>query len=100
MITNDCIGNYMFLADHNPCHLNTALSSSFEHYSDEEILVIDDQDLISREQEDDQSSSRGTIMDDQEFFVDQHVSDLLFQRLGGSLHGIIHFRELERFQIF
>ena len=30
IITNDCIENYMFLVDHNPCHLNIALSSSTE----------------------------------------------------------------------
>jgi hypothetical protein len=35
MITNDCIENYMFLADHNPCHLNIALSSSAEDFSEE-----------------------------------------------------------------
>jgi hypothetical protein len=35
MITNDCIENYMFLADHNPCHLNIALSSSAEDCSEE-----------------------------------------------------------------
>jgi hypothetical protein len=35
MITNDCIENYMFLVDHNPCHLNIALSSSTEDCSEE-----------------------------------------------------------------
>jgi hypothetical protein len=28
VVTDDCIDNYMFLVDHNPCHLNTALSLS------------------------------------------------------------------------
>jgi len=51
MVTDDCIDNYMFLADYNPCHLNTALSSSSEHYSEEEVVVFDDHKLISREQE-------------------------------------------------
>jgi hypothetical protein len=98
MITDDCIGNYMFLADHNPCDLNTALSSSSEHFSEEEVVVIDDHKLISREQESHQSSSREAVMVEQVFFLDQHVSDLQFQRSSGSLHGIIHFRELESFR--
>jgi hypothetical protein len=81
MVTNDCIGNYMFLDDHSPCHLRIAPSSSAEHYSDEEIVVFDDHKLISREPESDHSSSKGTIMAEQEFFVDQHVFDLPFKYL-------------------
>ena len=53
MITNDCIENYMFLADHNPCHLNIALSSFSESFSEEKVVMIDDQDLIIRELEGD-----------------------------------------------
>jgi hypothetical protein len=79
MITDDYIGNCMFLVDHDPCHLNTALSSSSEHYSNEEIVVFNDHKLISKEQEDYHSSSRGTIMVEQEFSVDQHFSDLGFK---------------------
>ena len=32
MITNDCIDNYIFRADHNLCHSNISLSSSLEHF--------------------------------------------------------------------
>jgi hypothetical protein len=45
-IVDDCIDNYMFVANHNPYDLNTVLSLSSEHYSEEEVVVIDDQDLI------------------------------------------------------
>ena len=79
MITDDYIGNYMFLADPNPFDVNHVSLSSCEHYYDEEIVVFDDHKLISREPESDQSSSRGTVMAEQEFFVDQHVFDLLFK---------------------
>ena len=69
----------MFLDDHSPFHLNVALYLSSEHYFDEEIVVFDDHKLISREPESDNSSSRGTVMDEQLFFEDQHVYDLLFK---------------------
>jgi len=73
------MGNYMFLADHNFCHLNTAISSSSEHYSEEEVVVFDDHKLISREQEGHKSCSRGTIINVQLFPKDQQVSDLSFK---------------------
>jgi hypothetical protein len=70
MMTDDCIINYMFSADPNPCDGNLVLLSSCEHYSDNEIEVFDDRKLISRGQEDDQSSCRGTIMAEQEAAID------------------------------
>ena len=51
MITDDCIGNYMFSTDLYSYDVNPILSSYYEHYSQKEILMIDDQDLIVREQE-------------------------------------------------
>ena len=51
MITDDCIGNYMFSIDFYSYYVNPVLSSNCEHYSQKEILMIDDQDLIIREQE-------------------------------------------------
>jgi hypothetical protein len=86
MMTDDCIRNYMFLADPNPCDGNPVLLSSCEHYSDKEIVIFDDHELISRGQEDDQSSCRGTVMAEQEAAIDvqlfpekQHVSYLPFK---------------------
>jgi hypothetical protein len=40
MMTDDCIINYMFLADPNPCDGNPVLLSSCEHYSDNEIVFL------------------------------------------------------------
>ena len=51
MITDDCIGNYMFSTDLYSYDVNPILSSYCEHYSQKGILMIDDQDLIIREQE-------------------------------------------------
>ena len=51
MITDDCIGNYMFSTDFYSYDVNLVLSSDCEHYSQKEILMIDDQDLIIKEQE-------------------------------------------------
>jgi hypothetical protein len=79
VVTNDCIDNYMFLTDHNPCHLNIALSLSFEHYSEEEVVLIDDQDLITIELEGHQFSNKETVMIEQVFSMDHHVYDLGFK---------------------
>ena len=62
MVTNDCIGNYMFLADQNSYDIKPILSSSFVHLFEEEVTMIDDQYLITRKQEGHQFSNRGTVM--------------------------------------
>ena len=49
MITNDCIGNYMFSTNLYSYDVKPVLSSYCEHYSQKEILMIDDEDLIIRE---------------------------------------------------
>jgi hypothetical protein len=86
MITNDYTGNYMFLVDQNAYDVKPILSSSCVHLSEKEVTIIDDQSLISRGQEDDQSSCRETIMAEQEVTMDmqlfpeeQHVSYFLFK---------------------
>jgi hypothetical protein len=86
MMTDDCIINYMFSAEPNPCDGNLVLLSSCQHYSDNEIVVFDDHELISKGQEDDHSSCRGTVMAEQEVTMDmqlfpekQHVSYFLFK---------------------
>ena len=63
MITNDCIGNYMFLADPYPYDVNHVLLSSCNHYAAEKFEIFDDHKLILREQEGHQFSSRGTSID-------------------------------------
>lgn len=80
-IVDDCIDNYMFLIDQNPYDVNPVLSSSCEHYSKEEVVMIDDEDLIIREQEGHQFSSREAVMFEQGFSMDQHVYDLSFKDL-------------------
>jgi len=51
VVTNDCIGNYMFLADHNPFHLSTSLSSYYDHdFEERQISIFDDHKLLSRDQ--------------------------------------------------
>ena len=46
MITDDCIGNYMFSTDLYSYDVNPVLSSYCEHYSQKGILMIDDQYLV------------------------------------------------------
>ena len=70
MITEDCIGNYMFLTDPYSYDFSTVLSSSSEHFSEEKVVMIDDQNLSSRKKEGCQSSSRGTVMVEQEAAID------------------------------
>jgi hypothetical protein len=80
MKTEDCIRDYMFLADLSSCDENPIWLSSCEHYSDEEIVVFDDYELVSREPEDDLSSFREIVMVEQVFSIEeQHVSYLLFK---------------------
>ena len=62
MVTNDCIGNYMFLAYQNSYDIKIVLSSFFLHLSEDEVTMIDDKSLITRKQEGHQSSNRGTVM--------------------------------------
>ena len=56
MVTDNYIGNYMFSVDQNSYDVKHVLSSYFVHLSKEEVTIIDDQSLISKGQEDDQSS--------------------------------------------
>ena len=62
MITDDCIGNYMFSTNIYSYDVNLVLSSYYEHYSQKEILMIADQDLIIREQEGHQFFSREAVI--------------------------------------
>jgi hypothetical protein len=91
-VTDDCIDNYMFLADHNQYALNPTLSLSCDHYSEEGVVATDDQDLIIRELEGYQFSRKEAFMDEQLFSVDQYVSDLGFKDLVAALYGVIYFR--------
>ena len=36
-VADDCLDNYTFLADHNQCVLNTALSLFYDHLYEEEV---------------------------------------------------------------
>jgi hypothetical protein len=70
----------MFLDDHNPCHLNTSLSSSYDHdYEERQISIFYDHKLLSREQEIHQYFSKEVFMVEQVFSCDQHVYDLSFK---------------------
>ena len=62
IINDDCIGNYMFSTDLYPYDENPVSSSYCEHYSQKEILMIDDQDLIIREPEGHQFFSREAVI--------------------------------------
>jgi hypothetical protein len=79
MITDDFMNNYIFSVDCYSHDLNIDVSSSSKHFSEEKIIMIDKKDLISREQKDEQSPSLETVMAEQEFFVDQHFSDIGFK---------------------
>jgi hypothetical protein len=86
MVTDDCIGNYIFLADHYRYDLNSVLSLSNEHHSEEMIVTIDDQDPIIKELESPQFSNRKTIIAKQEAAIDiqlfpeyQQISDFSFK---------------------
>ena len=70
-VTDDCIGNYMFLAEHNQYPLNHVLSSSCDRDFEERVGSTDDQDLITRELESHLFASKDAFMDEQLFYIDQ-----------------------------
>ena len=50
-VTDDHIDNCIFIIDHYQYDLNLVLSSFVYHYSEEKIVNIDDQNLITRKLE-------------------------------------------------
>jgi hypothetical protein len=40
IVADDCIDNYMFLADHYQCDLNPVVQLSCDHYSENEEIVF------------------------------------------------------------
>jgi len=79
MVTDDCIGNYIFSIDPYSYDFNIALSLSSEHFSEEKVVMINNQDLSSREQKIHQSSSIDVVMDVELFPEDHHVFDLPYR---------------------
>jgi len=78
-ITNDHIGNFIFLADHYQCDLNPVLSPYFDHYFEERTITTDDQNLIIKEKEGSQFLNKEIVMDMQLIVVDQYVADFSFK---------------------
>ena len=71
MKNEDCIRDYMFLANPFSCDGNPVLLSSCKHYSDKKIVVFDDHELILREPEDYSSSFREIVMVEQVSTIDE-----------------------------
>jgi hypothetical protein len=72
-VIDDCIGNYMFLADNDQYDLNHVLSSSCDHHFEEKVVATNDQNLITRRLEGYQFSSKDVVMDEQFFSIDQDI---------------------------
>jgi hypothetical protein len=78
-IIDDCIDNYMFLADNDQYASNHVSLSFYENHYEERVVVMDNQDLIMRELESHQFSRRKIVMDEQVFSIDQYVSNFCFK---------------------
>jgi hypothetical protein len=61
----DCIDNCMFLVDHSYDVLNLAAHLSCDHSYEEETTNVDDQELVSKEQE-------GNLFTSKEIFAEEH----------------------------
>jgi hypothetical protein len=72
-VIDDCIGNYMFLADNDQYDLNHVLSSSCDHHFEEKVVATNDQNLITRRLEGYQFSSKDVVMDEQFFSINQDI---------------------------
>jgi hypothetical protein len=73
MITYSFMKNYIFHVDCYSRDLNIDVSSYSKNFSEEKIIMIDKQDLISREQKDDQFSSKGTVMEEHEASINAQL---------------------------
>jgi hypothetical protein len=49
-VKDNCIDNYIFIADHNHNVLTPTIQLSYDHFSEEETVTLDDQELILKEQ--------------------------------------------------
>jgi hypothetical protein len=61
----DCIDNCMFLADHSYDVLNPVAPLSCDHYYEEEMEIVDDQELVSKEQGGNLFASRENFTEEQ-----------------------------------
>jgi hypothetical protein len=61
-VKDDCIDNYIFLVDHNHNFLSPTIQLSCDHYYEEEIVTLDDQELLSKEPEGHLFPSKGKCM--------------------------------------
>jgi len=78
--SNDgCIDDYMFLVDYNLDVLNHAVQTSCDHLYEEEVVVLDDQELLMKEQGGHLFLSKGEFMQRQSFFLNQHVFEYGFE---------------------
>lgn len=74
-VTYDCIDNYMFLANHSRNVLIHAMQSSYDHFYEDKILILDDQELISKEQPTQFFFIKMESLPGQLSFLNQHFSN-------------------------
>jgi hypothetical protein len=79
VVNDDFIDNYIFLSDHNQQNLSPIIQLSCDHYSEEETVTLDDQELLSKEQECHLFSNKGECMHCHSSFLNQHDCDLGFE---------------------
>jgi hypothetical protein len=78
-VKDDCIDNYIFLADHNQNVLAPTIQLSYDHFSEEETVTLDDQELILKEQETHIFLSKRECVQWKSSFLNQQVSDHGFE---------------------
>jgi hypothetical protein len=78
-IIDECIYNYIFLADIEQDILNLVIQLSCDYYSEEETVTLDDEELLSKKQGAHIFSNKGECMHWHSSFLNQHVSDHGFE---------------------
>ena len=48
VVMDDCMDNYMFIVDHSQNYLSPAMQLSHNHFYEEEIIIPDYKELISK----------------------------------------------------
>jgi hypothetical protein len=78
-VKDDCIDNYIFVADLNWNVLIPTIQLSCDHYSEEETFTLDDQELLLKEQEGHLFLSKEECMHWQSSFLNQQFLILVLR---------------------
>lgn len=78
-VVDGCRDDHMFLADYNQDVLNPAIQLSYDHFYEEEVVILNDQELLMKEQGGHLFLSKGECMQRHSSFLNHHLSEYGFE---------------------